>query len=314
MNFRWALALVALLALGAVGCNPPKQTAQKTGDEPGVTQPSQDSEASNPSGGEATPEAGKTLPNLKLPPLNEKAWTPPPAGADGWEKANRGLLDLAKRMDNTMSTMRLANVSTVSNFEIEGQGRLTNGIANTQIKDARTFKVEYFSPRTEAKVNRVRADGAKRIELGEDGWEEIEPAAGPNTMSESDLEAWSESFTRQVFAAQIDGRPTWTPLFRALARGTGGYKTVVEEQEQKREGKTRKFYRVLAEKPDKSSTIEIRVDGVGYVPVTIRVQEVQPDGAKHRYLWRAIWSPAPDLSTESFVLPAEIKSAQVEKR
>jgi hypothetical protein len=183
-------------------------------------------------------------------------------------------------------------------------GSLT-GRPEIKIQDDRHFELQYMLPETKSEFNRIRADGERRAQLGEDGWQSLASfSSDAPAMTDMDVLEWPRKFPLEMFSYYKEGSDAWGPLFRAWANGVGGYKAVVEEQTFKQGDKKATHYRVYAHSEESGkTTIEVIVDKVHLRPLTIKVDGTLASGERYNMYWSGDWQTGGKYDEGVFNLP-----------
>ncbi len=303
------LLVFALVAVAVAGCQP-KQVAKGPTDDPATspqvggtttggdsTEPGTEKEPTEALVNPKDP-AGIQQPVLPNPEVkintNDKTWTD--ESVDG--------VEIARKMDAALRGAKNALVETKTTFDIAGVGQL-DGKAQIKVRDASTFMVEYYLPETEAHINRVVSNKSGRATLQKSNWKAggPKPLANPVTDA-SAVTSFEDQFMERIFATYTTGQDAWEPIVEAWSKGQAGYDLEVEKKSMKVNGKDRPFYRFLAQrKSDGKATIEVRVDGIRYFPVSIRVLRTEKNGEESQIRWNAEWKFGGSFSDKDFPIP-----------
>lgn len=300
--------LLALLCLGfALGCSKPSGNSATDGSKssgPIATQSPQ-----NPSSSESEP--GTVPPNLTAPgsPNSTEPDKPKPNDATsaekkiadtvkenaksikspfvanpqrnlGWTKSKLTATELGSKVDSAISALKGVygeSVLYVKNKELEGSNK-----TSFKIKDNSTYVIQYLLPTQPTVLNRLIADGKKRVVCEVGKWTN-------QTASPTGLADWDTQFTKRLFAPLTSRTQEWTSVFKELASPKSGYSTTVEEKTMLAQGRTFNYVRIVAKKGE-SSTIEVNIDAHRFVPLTVRMTTKDKSGFETQVQWQAKWS------------------------
>ncbi len=225
--------------------------------------------------------------------------------ADNWQKTESPLAKLGDQMDASLKALTNCKVDAHTSWDLDG-GKLS-GNSTFKIQDARTYYVEYYSPETEASLNRIISDGQSHVQLVGETWNSLTPPSdlkgGP--VDASVVKEWPKSFLTAMLAEYKDGKSVWGPLFRAWSKGDDGITAHVEQKEFDINGKKKPGYRVLAERKSDGAHMEVILDGDRFVPVTIRSVVPKAGGEDDSIQWTATWSFGGHFAPKDFVVPVK---------
>ena len=98
------------------------------------------------------------------------------------------------------------------------------------------------------------------------------------------------------------GGKVWGPMMRGLSKGKGGFKAVLEEQTFTILGKQRPMYRVLAERKSDGASLEVVIDGILSLPVTVKSITTNKKGLKNTIVWTCKWNAGDVFEDREFVI------------
>lgn len=316
-NTKWMIgaALAASLVLG--GCQRPQgyavterdleQQAGRSASEDATT-----GEAGTGSGtGEAEPGTSVTpsvpspsgptdtnVPPSRTPrpenvPAPERPSMPTPritpAGTGGWMEAKLSPGEVGQKMDRALQSLK----GLEAGYDVELENGEVVGTASGRIRvvDPTRYQVEYLVLADPTLSRRVLADGRQKKVFSREGWSRPQSLRGGTQRSGRELvEQFPDRFSQWVIEPLTSGQPVWSSLLPELERE--GFTVEVEARQMVVNGQMRPFLRVVAERSGGSpglQRLELRLDGVRYVPLTIRMigQDAQQRPLKAD--WRARW-------------------------
>lgn len=213
--------------------------------------------------------------------------------ANGWVAVD--LPSLGADVDQALSQKRDVLGTAAVFYDVDGN-KLT-GKASIKLRDTKTYSIEYYLPETAQAKNEFRADGKRAIQLENYKWvpvAEAKPATDPTT--------WTKRFAANQFNAVVFGGHGWAEVIDQLRKGDGGYTTMVQSKTSQLDGKSRKVFRVLATRADKTE-FEAVFDAEQHLPLTVRYNEPGKDGVVNKVLWTCKWQAGGAHDAKSFVIP-----------
>lgn len=273
-------------------CSPPPSVAVK---QPGTGSGS--TAVSPPASGSAEPPKATRAPTVGSLNFPKGAFTVAPKGTKGWGNSAATLESIGDQMDQAFAGLKDGMCDASVMFEVGGAqmtGKTTLKVMNSQV-----FALEYLTPATEAKINRLVSDGKSRVLHEGDKRQQMDPPPVTPTvpLDQAALNEWHAGFLRSMFGNYIEGRKVWGPLFRSWNSQQGTKPPVVEERTVDLNGKKRKTYRVTF-RDMSGSDLEVIVDGVRLLPLTVRSVN-----ANDRQLWTGVWSFGGKYNPKEFVVP-----------
>lgn len=208
---------------------------------------------------------------------------------------------LGQKVDEAFA--QLTNAWADADTVTEVGGAQLAGKSTIKVKDSKTFKVEFYDTETQATLNRVIANGTDRVQFYKEVWSKL-PAPGAGGGSVADVtKEWPTEFLTDMFRFYSKDERVWGKVMAGLSSAQSGYTTKLEEKTVKVLGKDRKLYRLVADKPTDGTEVEIMVDGVRFLPVTVRSIVKSKDGKQDSRLWTCNWKFGGTFDSKEFVLP-----------
>lgn len=314
MKHLVALFVVAALALGVTGCGRKESPSQPSGGpvaqgDPGApsdpgsgippTGQGGSSDAPSAKSDPAAPGDNKTTAPKKPdglpfePPPKPNIEVVPPK-TSGWGATALTLPALGKKIDKTMAgSKKLYGEATlyVDNGELAGSVS-----SKIQVKDRTTYSIEYHLPKDPTVTNKLVGNGTKRVMFEGDKWT-------PQPKTSVEVDAWLETFPREIFSGVTERGTPWTQLLQELAEGKGGFKAQVEERSVKSNEGTKRYFRVVATRGgDSPAEFEARFDAEHFLPLAVRVVETR-NGKTMKSQWQARWTWTKPLDDKAFAIP-----------
>lgn len=322
---------LGVLALLLVGCNKPskppieddeysQQVAANSGTAPNSEESTTPETATKPEPGppkikpEDIPKPG---PKPAIAPLKEntksdrvagdghkqeKPFAVPGAGTDGWKGSQLTALDLGNRMDVALLGLKGAySEATTFLRDHEMEGKTPTKLS---IQDDENYKIEYPNPSHPTEAYILIGNKGARARMVESKWQSDDFIAGnPGAIKD-----WLENPVGQIFNGFAQQKPLWAKLLSEFVGRGEGFSTVIEQKEMSVNGKPRMFYRLLAErKGNLPATVEVRIDGLRQLPVTIRVNR-KIDAKKESFLqWNAGWTFEKPIDPGTFAIPSHVQ-------
>lgn len=223
------------------------------------------------------------------------------------------LIALGQKVDDAMASLKNARGLGILQYDYIGNQMRSS--LETKIQDQKTYKINFVLPRTLGSANQIIADGEDRV-LKIDGKYEPLPGFGSTNqdltaMSHAELEKWAEEFPLYIFAHFTGGQASWEGLMRGFASQDSGFDVTVHKGTIKVNNKDRPMYMLTAESlADTKTSIQIKVDGVRYLPLTIKVDK-QVEGGNLKMFWNSGWAfsddPADRYDKSEFVIPTKFR-------
>lgn len=229
--------------------------------------------------------------------------------ATGWQRAKVAPLEVAKRLDATIS--KLAGVSLDTRWNLLLPDKVAEGSTQSKIQSPTRYAIEYHAIRNGLPTKTyIRADGLRKAELEKAGWktQPVATARSAATGAQA-VENWMLGFPRAILAPISDKSTPFTALVSALASGKGGYTLTLDEREVMSQGQVVHNYRLVAERSPAvakkigASRIEIVSDAHINLPVTILVSQQKPGQTTPTKLeWIGVWRNNRTFEAKNFVL------------
>lgn len=230
--------------------------------------------------------------------VQEKPFVIKGVGQEGWMKTAITPAELGRKVDAAMS--KLQGVHAEASLLVQGKALEGRNSGLIDVADPDNYKIEYQMPDDPTKLAILQSEGGERAYFEGGKWKRESAKASQPLISR-----WPKTFTREIFAGLTHGESVWAPLLSALSQGAGGYAMALEQKVMPVGRNQKLFYRVLAQKADKSIQMELRFDGDRFVPLTIKVKN--STGVKFSDVqWQARWSFNNRLDASKFKLPEGI--------
>jgi hypothetical protein len=264
---------------------------------------------------ESSEGTGKGKNDPKNPPgkvplvadLEPKFSEVPKTGTRDWKPSTLSASALADRVGTALKSLRNTSATTVATIKTSvpgeqsagGIGRVTSAV---KVRDDKVYSIEFPVIAVMPETGVMKADGSKRGFSGPNGGgiSSKTPIATPAPEASWNqaalLKNWPTAFPKLAFMGLTDGKDPWAPVIRGLHSGNDGFKTTVSERVIRFRGKDVRNYRIVAERTPAAAKalgpcqIEMVFDGARYLPVTIRVNALQPKKAEFHILWQASWN------------------------
>jgi hypothetical protein len=239
--------------------------------------------------------------DMKTPPVkidkDEKGWN---------QQDPLTALEVAKKMDQAFAGLKNVWVQSVVSYNVPSVGKLS-GRAEAKIEDKDTFRIDYYLPETSGEMNRMVSDDGRSAYMRGGKWVGKKPTFSmAKTATDAGVKEWEEVFSERMFARFLTGQDGWSPIVDGWQKGKGGYKLEMEQKTIKKTGKKdQPFYRLLATRggADKA-VVEVRVDALKYLPVSIRVIRTNKDGTEESMYWNSQWKTGGTFTKKDFPVPA----------
>lgn len=296
MRFCWLLVLVGSGVVFLAGCQR----------EEVVGAPTAGMEAGSGSRGEGVksvesgrkpgePDPEKIREAMERAKIDPRRFEIKPAGSGDWEGAVRvpgKVASLGDRVDEGLKSLEPSLCLVL--LAVEDRGSSLEAAPQVKIQDSRTFSIEYLRPESRVETLRIVGDGDRRVLMKGSEVTPL-PAFGPDksgkAMGASEIDRFLREAPSEAFGWFRDGTPVWGRLARALQDRRNGFETTVEERVADPLGTKRTFYRLLAKsRSGPKRELEVVVDTLKNVPVTIRSLYTYPDGQTRRIHWTAEWN------------------------
>lgn len=320
---RVALFAVAAVGWGVLGCGPkpskygespsasvpPDSGAQlRAGEAPKVEQP-KTAPSAEPKVSGTPPKGGETKSTPDVPPPVAAVVTPPqqaketpvhqvPApNSGGWQRGSLSASALGSQMDQAIAKLR----GTTAEGRMDVRTKEMRGyvVLRTVLKDPKHYHIEFMDPSTPTKGNYIVRNEGRIGFMSHDKWIAADFPAQPTSFL--DQLHMTSGFGFRPFT----GSPYWKGLLERLAKGEGKFKASLETKPMVLpNGEKRAFYRVIAERKGAlPATVEIRVDGKRWLPVTVRVNEQVSPKEERFTQWSIAWSFDRPIAEKAFDLP-----------
>jgi hypothetical protein len=326
------LFLAALSAAMLAGCQskpPAGSQVVKPGDTslPEFTTPgsgSTDTEPPPKSGGTKAsprdpnasndPETGPG-PKISAPSPNKTIDKP---GTASWIKTSLTVGEIATKVGQTLLTLENAY----------GDGRVGiktpagSGVVVTEyyFGTGKQIRCSFVVPNEVPTAGSVISNGDQKIVVSSSGTKGPMPASESDPVSDtvkgSILANWPRHFSRALVMGRTDGWDPWKPFADQLADAKSEFHTTVEERTSEFRGHKILNYRILAtRKPEFAkkhgkTEIEIVVDALHWLPVTINTRVTEPNGATWNQAWTTRWKFRQDHEPRVFELEATIPGSE----
>jgi len=317
MNLR-AVTLLALIAVSfaLVGCN--SKTADQSPPLPNATSADPESRgAPIPT----TPEAKREsimadaaresgVDPAKIKDLGSKPMPIKPiakAGTKGWKNTDLSSKEVGKKIDNAIANLKQLDGGGLLLLDIpEGKGEARTAL---KVVNPQKYMIQYNIVPTLAENHTLVADGEVKAESFKQVWTDPMPLDAKGNAWDADtiVRRWPEEFQRIMFMPLADKQPVWEKLMSGLQQGSDGFHSKIEKQDFTWKGQTKPYYRVVATRSRDKAEMEIFIDGVAYVPLTIIVKR-EVEGKPHKVQWQAQWKFGASWEDKWFVIPTKSKS------
>lgn len=256
--------------------------------DPGAGEPNTPQEPGSAARKPEEAPAPKTPPGM--PPADRPIVRPPVVvkpESDGWKPVSFSQSEFTSRLDKAMTDLRDVAGSyeiELRNLELEGtqQGTFV-------IHDSTLYAIEGLTIDKPTAPRRFQADGEKKSALGPTGWGKEIPVTALQAPPNVTANQLVNEFPLLVFSGVFNRRPLWDKLVTNLENE--GYTLHLETKDIAMQGRPRPFYRLVAKKEGSGlNTFEMRIDGIRWVPLTIRVLATGSGGKPITAEWRAQWS------------------------
>jgi len=264
--------------------SPAKPTATTDASKPGE---SPSSPAGAPTKSVANPESFKVKPGKDL----------------GYASSKMSLVDLGKKTD--AGIMGLQNGKAVVTMQYESAKGNLNGEIDIKVRDKSTYMVEYMLPKTEAARNRLIANGSRKMVYIDHKWAQPTPRDTSKPMEPQDIDAWIANNPAEIMSGLQDGAPVWSRLLGAL-QSDPNRTTTIEEQQVTVAKVTRPLYRVVSRRKDaEGEVLEIVIDGLRWLPLTVKATSHDEDKAPLHLFWTANWLFGGTFPDSDFTIPVK---------
>ena len=232
-------------------------------------------------------------------------------GTKGWNSATDDMADLGARIDDALANLEVVLAEAVLTFEMadESDPDQKDGMRfqpQIKIEDDRTFSITYVLPETKGSFNRLVGDGSRRSVRIDGKWSDLPEFAARRApkMARAEVVAWPMKFPEGMFSFFFRGQDAWGPLFQAWQDGVAGYSATVEKNMVRQGTVQRVHYRVVANTDEGNPTeVEVIIDPVRMLPLTIRAIQTGPGGGESRIFWTASWAFGGSHEPRDFLIP-----------
>ncbi|MBV6458602.1 MAG: hypothetical protein HONBIEJF_01734 [Fimbriimonadaceae bacterium] len=229
------------------------------------------------------------------------------AGTKGWKGTDLSPKEIGKKIDDAIANLKQLDGGGLLLLDIpEGKGEARTAL---KVVNPSKYMIQYNIVPTLSENHTLVADGEAKAEAFRQQWTNPMPidAKGKAWEASTIVERWPEEFQRIMFMPLADRQPVWEKLLTGLQRGDSGYRSKLEKQDFTWKGHTKPYYRVVATRPTDKAEMEIFVDGVAFVPLTIIVKR-EVEGKPHKVQWQAQWKFGASWEDKWFVIPTKPKS------
>ncbi len=248
----------------------------------------------------------------KPPELNPKAFAIEKTGEGVWKKTSLTPAALADRIGKAIREMKGTYGEAISTIKTPRE----NGQVKCFIKvqDYKTYSIQTLQLAAMPGLSEVRSDGNKKAQTSPTGgFGKPRPisSSGPEAAlaGKQLVEKWPTLFPKLAFLGLTDGKDAWRPYMTSLMSGASGFKGEIAERKMKWQGRDVISYRITARRtPDAAKKlgpceIEMVIDGVRYLPVTIKVNRTEAAGGEWKVLWQAGYNFNKTFDAKEFALP-----------
>ncbi|MBS1707393.1 MAG: hypothetical protein JSS65_01585 [Armatimonadetes bacterium] len=277
---------VAIVAVALTGCNNPKKLSN------------------NPEPAKApSPDVPAPLTKNDRPPeakVDPRDFVVKSGPEQGYGTSTMAPKSLGAKTDEGIAALHEAN--GVARVLFDGPRGKLNGESYIKVQDAKTFMVEYLLVQTDAAVNKIIADGHRKRVYENRKWEDPAPASGSGPMKPQEIDAWIARSAAEMFAGLRSGEPVWDRLLSGL-NNDPGRTTIVEQQMTTVKSIKRPIYRVVSRKKDsKTDVLEIVIDGKRWLPLTVKANYIDTNGAEVHTFWTARWAFGAKFEDKDFLI------------
>lgn len=237
--------------------------------------------------------------NFEVKPVNQPN--------DQWETvAPTEIEKTGTQIDQALANLKDAMADTQTTIEYKGAQLAGKG--TLKVRDRRTFSLEWYQPKTEARTHRAIGNGQKRVHS--DGGEFEPLAAFGNTKSAPlKLDTLADQMPTIVSSVFAQDQLPWAATLKAL-EADPAFSTTMETTTARIQDKDRKIVRIVAERKTGSPvTYEFVIDGERWLPVTLRSVAKFADGTESKFMWTARWAFGGAYEDKEFALPSPTKIA-----
>jgi len=320
MKFSRLLPWIVIAALVA-GCKSsntaqpelePKFEPNKTSTEPtpptpnpGATPGGEKPTPGNPMGLPKTPEK----PPLQPVPVKPGATTGPnvvPAPNTGGFDSQKEMTAEAIGTKVDYALTHLTNTVGAGKLDARTEDKMGYNLCKIFIGTKGVYSVEYPRPEMPFQKSLIVSDGIKHATRD---YETVTTDVNIAKASEDYVDEWPQRFTELALVSLSDQRPVYAPLMKALQSGKGGYKTSLDKMVTTLDGVKHTMYRIVATRtePD-TTTIEIRVDGDRWLPITLRVNRKVKGGEEFYSRYALAWQFGQKVNADAFAVPTTVKN------
>lgn len=310
-------SLIFLAALLLAGCNAPAPSAKSGGNPtPGMPDPKAAPTPTESGDKPLDPENSSAKPNTVpsgipdsskgAPTVDAKGApiTPSPASVPiekeqtgNWKKSTLDAATIAKNVSNRIG--RLENCKSEAALHVklgDGSGQLN---LESFFGAKGQYSIAYGLMDSRPYFCAVRSDGKNKIVLLKDTMSKPMPItakdASTQALRTNVVGAFPRDFSRGIYTSLTDGWDSWSQLIAAVRKPNSGYTLVTEERLTPYQGMNIVNYRLLikrtpaAAKKFGSLEMEVVIDKVHWLPVTIRSQTTDLKGIVSNQLWASKW-------------------------
>ncbi len=263
--------------------------------------------------GPASSQLGKGVPQKPQVPRYPKGYFEAPGPQQrGWYKVPVTAMQIATATDAKLR--KLANHAAIAQATFEVNGGHGVGNLKIAVKSPTVFHVEYLTlggRQQDASPDQMVADGKRFAMLTRPGWSIPVPLAGRSDGRVADpVAAWPRAFSRLMFAGIGSKATPWADFVKAASRPGSGLEVFAEQRRMVYGGRAITNHRILVRRKATAAKkrgrmyVELVVDALLKLPVTVRAAVEPPGKTPTRTVWRCSWGrPKTPFSSSLFVLP-----------
>ena len=302
MQRSWvSLALIAVLATGfaLTGCGKKAVEGVK------VPESGQQSSGLTPEQLKEKERGDAIIDNIDNPKINENAFEIKPGTEIGYEPTNKQVAaNLGTKIDEALK--KTEPVFLKARLYIETDEGYLTGFPKIKIQNKDKFNIEYNLASTKENLNRLAADNGARVKIEDRSTTELPEMSEKSApkMSAQEVENFAINMPRDAFRYYADGTMPWQGFIAGLMDPKSGFKYEVQEQELAPGGVSRKYFRIVANSiSGPKREIELVIDSLKYVPVTMRFNKELPNDKKLRVSWTGEWQYGGTFTDSDFKIP-----------
>ena len=249
-----------------------------------------------------------------------KAVKIPSSTSQSWAPSSVDALGLASQIEQTIKAL----ADTKGTIKLLFQNPDGHGIYSEDLKiaNSKQYEIPFVVAGVPPAESSTVANGKfKMVRIGKD-WYPQRPLSSSTVADVKDPKVmaskFDQNFTHLIFQGITDGHPAWRQAVSGWQKGEGGYVLKVEERHvpwQSKDGKIYDIvsYRMLAERDPATakrlceSKIEIVIDKIHNLPVTIRCDSTDKKGRKTSTMWDCAYQFKQSFSDKDFHAPFGVK-------